>query len=108
MPIHEYPKYEPKPFFLNVKIEGRSRRLKFQQILKGIGEEHYQVTARNKTLVFSTNKPIVERRGLKEFPWSWKLIKGELNSKSAQDAIIESLENHLKGKPNPGGNLYRA
>ena len=77
MPLHEYPKPEFVPFRLIVKIEGQNRRLTVLQTLKGIGEEHYKVIARNKELVFSTNKPIIERRDLKDFPWTWKLISVE-------------------------------
>jgi hypothetical protein len=89
-----------------VYFDGRYYRLTVVQALKGLGEEHYKVIARNKTLVFSTNKP-VERRDLKDFPWTWKLIAGELASRSAIDAITAALEAHLRGKPNPGG-LHRA
>lgn len=103
MARREYPKFQPLPFRLNVYISGRYYKLTVLQTLKGIGEEHYKVMARNKTLVFSTNKPIIERRDLKDFPWTWKLIQGESNSKSAYDAIVECLEAHLRGKPNPGG-----
>jgi hypothetical protein len=108
MPGHEYPQASFKPFRIIVRIDGVNRRLTVLQTLRGIGEKHYQVTARNKTLVFSTNKPIIERRGLKDFPWTWKLIKGDLQNQRAQEAIIEALENHIKGKPKPGGALYRA
>jgi hypothetical protein len=98
MPIHEYPRPEFQPFRIIVRIDGVNRRLRVLQTLQGIGEEHYQVTARNKVLVFSTNKPIVERRGLKDFPWTWKLIKGELHSQRAQEAIIAAWKSVSKGK----------
>lgn len=105
MTAREYPKFQPKPFYIIVRIDGRDRRLQVLQTLKGIGEEHYQVSGSNKTLVFSTNKPIIERRGLKDFPWTWRLIKGEIQNVRAQEAIIEALERVLRGKNRPGGNL---
>jgi len=74
----------------------------------GLGEEHCQVIARNKILKFSTDKTIIERRQLPNFPWTWKLIEGELNSQSAQDVIVQALEAHLRGKKPPGGGLYAA
>lgn len=95
---HQYPKEQFRPFYIVVKIEGYNRKLKFLQTLRAIGEEHYQVTARNKTLKFSTNKPIIERWQLPKFSWTWKLIEGELNSQSAYDAILQALEAHLRGK----------
>jgi len=107
MRAHEYPKFQPRPFYIVVRIDGRDRRLKVLQTLEGIGEAHYQITASNKTLVFSTNKPIIDRRGLKDFPWTWKLIQGELHNARAHDAIIESLESYLRGKQRPGGELRR-
>jgi len=107
MPVHDYPKPEFRPFRLIVKIEGYNRLLTVLKTLKGIGEEQYKIIARNRTLVLSTNKPIIERRGLKDFPWTWKLISGELQSKSAYEAIVEALEAHLRGKNKPGGGLYR-
>jgi len=108
MPLHEYPKAEFHPFYIVVRIEGYNRRLKVIQTLKGIGEEQYKVIARNKTLVFSTNKPIIERRNLKDFPWTWQLVAGELQNQRAQEAIIEALEMHLRGKNKPGSGLYVA
>jgi hypothetical protein len=96
MPIQEYPKLTPAPFRLNVRIEGKNVRLVAVQTLKAAGEEHYLVTAKNKTLVFSTNRPIIERRGLKDFPWTWKIISGQLHNSGAKEAIIKALERHLR------------
>ena len=98
---HQYSSEQFHPFYIVVKIEGYNRRLKVMQTLRGIGEEDNLVTARNKTIKFSTNKPIIERRQLPNFPWTWKLIDGELNSQSAQSAIIEALDAHLRGKTPP-------
>ncbi|MEO6316254.1 MAG: hypothetical protein ABIU63_14675 [Chitinophagaceae bacterium] len=97
----ELPKEQFHPFFISVKIDGTFRRFHVIQILKGIGEDQYKLTARNKSLVFSTNKPIIERRSLKDFPWTWKLIEGELYNKYALDAIIAALEQQLRGGGNP-------
>lgn len=108
MSRREYPKEEFKPFWIVVKIEGYNRRLKVLQTLQGLGEAHYQVIARNKTLKFSTNKFIVDRKGVPNFPWTRKLIEGQLNSQSAYDAIVLALEADLRGKKPPHGGLYAA
>lgn len=99
--FHEYPKYDPLPFMITVRIHGRSYRLKVQQTLSGIGIEQFEITANNKKLKFETNRPMIERRGLKNFPWDWRLIEGELKSESARQAIIQALEQHLRGNNNP-------
>jgi len=35
-----------------------------------------------------------------------EIDRGELNSRSAQDAIIQALEAHLRGTKLPNGELY--
>lgn len=99
MAILQNQKPEFRPFRIVIKIDGVPRRLNVIQTLQGIGEEQYKVMARNKTLVFSTNKPIVERRGLKDFPWKWKLVEGQLHNMYAREVIIKAMEAHLRGKP---------
>ncbi|HTL07535.1 MAG TPA: hypothetical protein VL307_04725 [Chitinophagaceae bacterium] len=92
----DYPVPGFHPFSITVKIEGQQRRFTVLQTLKGIGEEHYKIIARNKTLLFSTNKPIVQRRGLENFPWTWTLIEGELRNQRALEAITAALEMKLR------------
>jgi len=107
MPVHEFPRPEFKPFQIVVRIDGVPRRLNVIQTLKAVGEEQYKVMARNKTLVFSTNKPIVERRGLNNFPWKWKLIEGQLHNMYAREMILKAMEAHLRGKPVQDGRSYK-
>ena len=101
MARHEYPKPGFPHFRIVVRIEGSLRRLTVIQTVKAIGEEQYKVIARNKTLVFSTNKPIVERRNLPDFPWTWKLVEGQLHNTHALEAITAALELHLRGTGKP-------
>ncbi len=96
-----------RPFTIVVKIEGRPRRLNVIQTLQGLTEDRFKVAARNKTLVFSTNRPIIDRRGLKDFPYTWKLVEGQLHNQSARNVIIKTIEAHLRGKPLPPSGFFR-
>jgi hypothetical protein len=47
------------------------------------------------------NRPVIEKRALKHFPYTWKLIEGTISHKSYQDDIIKALETHLRGTSKP-------
>jgi hypothetical protein len=40
---HEYARFKPDPFRSNVRIDGRNTRLRAEQVLKGIGEDHNKI-----------------------------------------------------------------
>jgi len=90
-----------KSFIIIVFYQRKRIRLTCEQIGIGIAADTWEVRAKNKTLVFENNRPVVDRARLRHFPWTWKLIKGELHNQSLQEDIIEALEAHIRGKGRP-------
>ena len=90
----EHPAYPS--FFITVSLDGKSYRLKVVQTSHGLGLNRYEVQARNRTLVFDNNQPVLERKGLKHFPWTWTLVSGTISRSFHQEAITRAIELYLK------------
>lgn len=83
-------------FFISMKIDRSVYRLKVTRVLAGPSIEHYEVQARNKRLLFETNRPVMLRHGLKHKPFSWKLIEGSIKFQNVIDEITGELESYLR------------
>lgn len=90
-----------KTFVIVVFYDRKKIRLICEQVGMGIALDTWEVRARNKTLVLTNNRPVIEKARLNHFPWTWKLIKGELHNKALYDDIVQALEAHIKGKGKP-------
>lgn len=66
--------------------------------LKRIGQstDTWEVRARNKTLVFENNRPRMDKAGLSGEPWTWTLVKGELQDVNLENAIVRVLEDAMR------------
>jgi hypothetical protein len=82
-------------FFICPKIDGKPTRLKVELVHKTEVLEHYEVTAKNKSLTLQTNRLLFQEKGLKHRKGQWKLIAGHLHNTAALDKIIKAIEEKL-------------
>ncbi len=82
-------------FMITPKLDGRLIRLKVQLIYKTDTIERFEVIARNKTLVFETNRLLFINKGLKHRKGQWKLISGHINYSYHREKIQEAIDEKL-------------
>jgi hypothetical protein len=58
--------------------------------------EHIRIIARNKTLVFQSNRPLLKSKFLKHRPIDFILIQGTVNNQYFLELIMKSLEEKLR------------
>ena len=93
---------QPDKSFVIPTYYNRQRfRLTCERIEIGVAADLWQVRAKNKTLIFENNRPRMDRAKLLHTPWTWKLIKGELNDIALQNEIVKEMENHIRSKGKP-------
>ncbi len=95
---HKFEPYKQPNFEIIITADRKQYRINGRCILQGIGVEHYELIYKTRRFVFESNRPVIERRGLKNFPYTWKLIEGTISHRSYQEDIIAELEKHLRGK----------
>lgn len=54
--------------------------------------DRYKVIARNGTVTFQTNRPLLRAKGLKHKPADWKVVEGAINNRYILEEIIKALE----------------
>ena len=60
--------------------------------------EHIRIVAKNKSLVFISNRPLLKSKGLKHRPIVFKLIEGTITNLHFLNLITKSLEEKLNLK----------
>ncbi len=90
------------PFQITIYIDRKPIRLSCTCLHKSMWNEQWEVKARNKTLVFETNRPVIEKRGLKNWRWDWVLLRGELTNIKVRNDITLAMEFYLKKIDPPG------
>jgi hypothetical protein len=55
-------------------------------------EEAFAIKAKNKTLVFSSNRPLFRNKGLKHRKPDYKLVIREMNNMSYRDKIVKAID----------------
>jgi hypothetical protein len=59
--------------------------------------EFYLVEGNDRKIVLSNNRPMLQGKGLKNFPLHWEVVEGEMKNKIALEkiceAILEEIEN---------------
>ena len=76
-------------FQIIITVDRRRYRMTVTQVYHSPRLERYELAAGGKKLIMQTNRPVIEKRGLKHFPYTWKLIEGTISHKSYQDDIIK-------------------
>ena len=57
--------------------------------------EHIRIVGKNKSLVFTSNRPLLKSKGLKHRPIDFKLIEGTVNNSFFLTLLTKSLEEEL-------------
>ena len=57
-------------------------------------EEVYKLTARNKTLIFKNNRPILKAKKLKHWQMTWT-VEGEIWNVHFQELICKAIEKEI-------------
>jgi len=79
-------------FIIQPIIDGKSTRLYVSFIKKNERLEFYQVDGANKKIILSCNRSLIQAKGLKKFPVTWKLEEGQLHNSRALEKITEAIE----------------
>jgi hypothetical protein len=88
-------------FTIDVKIYGRSYKLKVKRLYLDERTERYEVMRNNRSIVVESNRPFFRNRGLKHRRPDWILIGGHVKYGGSLapvfDALMQALEPPLKG-----------
>ena len=79
-------------FGITIKHERKSIRLLIEKISASREQEKYRVTARNQWFVLQNNRPLLEHKGLKNFPITWKVIEGGYHNQYILEQITKAIE----------------
>jgi len=58
--------------------------------------EIVKIIARNRTVSFKSNRPLLLSKGLKHRKITWELIEGRINNMYLQKEITKQLEDYLR------------
>ncbi|HEU5167412.1 MAG TPA: hypothetical protein VFU29_17830 [Chitinophagaceae bacterium] len=79
-------------FQITIKHERKNIRLMIDKISVSREQEQYRVIARNQSFVLQSNRPLLQMKGLKNFPVTWKVIEGGYNNKYILEQITKAIE----------------
>ena len=83
-------------FGIVIKFERCYIRLQVERTYVSNEIEKFEVLARNKSLTFQTNRPLLKAKGLKARKPDYKLLSGSVRNVSLLQNIIDTLHAHLK------------
>lgn len=79
-------------FGITIKYERKNIRLLIEKLSVSREQEQYRVIARNQWFVLQNNRPLLDHKGLKNFPITWKVIEGGYNNQYILDQITKAIE----------------
>ena len=79
-------------FGITIRQERNNIRLLIEKISASREQEKYRVIARNQWFVLQNNRPLLEHKGLKNFPITWKVIEGGYNNRYILEQITKAIE----------------
>ncbi|MCB9056735.1 MAG: hypothetical protein H6549_12840 [Chitinophagales bacterium] len=82
-------------FGIVIQVDGKLKRLRVERIYHSDQIEKYIVVARNKTLTFRSNRPLLRKKGLKHRRPDWKLVDGQIHNRYVLEIIVEELQKYL-------------
>ena len=82
-------------FSISIKHDRKSIRLKVEKIAQTETTEKYRVIARNQSFVLQNNRPVIEAKGLKYFPLTWKVVEGGYHHPHILEKIIKAIETKI-------------
>lgn len=81
-------------FLIIILHDRKYYRYKVERISIDERKEKYRLIARNKTLIFTNNRPFLKSKKLKHWKMAWK-IDGQINNEYFQQLIIQALEKQI-------------
>ena len=81
-----------------IRFDGRRIRLQAEQVYLSDQLEKYKITARNKSLVLQSNRPLLKAKGLKNKKPDWKLVEGQMHNTYIIGEIIKTLEAYTRAE----------
>ncbi|OLY91776.1 hypothetical protein SAMN05444008_10924 [Cnuella takakiae] len=63
--------------------------------------EQWRLVAGDRVVVLQSNRPMLQARGLKKKPVTWKVVEGEVKDEKALAKVCKAIEDHLAGPPPP-------
>jgi len=83
------------PFYICIQIDRKLIRLKVEQLSLTLTQEEFVVTARNGSLVFKSNRPLLRGKGIKKRDADFIILEGKLKHGSYEREIIKEIINHV-------------
>lgn len=82
-----------KTFWIAVFYDRREFHYKIESLQhQAKGFERFRLVAKNKTIVITSNRPLIRQQGLKHFPPTWIVEQGTISNPNFQEAIFKALE----------------
>lgn len=89
-------------FRIKVRYGSRDYEYQVEMLTYALGSESYQLTARNKTLILKNNRPILRRKGLKNWKPEWTLVSGEISNSGFLEEIQKAIYEYVEKNNLPG------
>lgn len=83
------------PFTISVYWNRGYIRLQVKQLSYGLGIERFEVRAKNGTLTYESNRPILRRKGLAKWIPEIKLTEGNLAHNSLEEDIGTAIIRYI-------------
>jgi hypothetical protein len=83
-------------FSIKINHDRKIIRLQVEKIFEKDGFEQYKVSARNKTLILQSNRPLLRDKGLRFKRPKWTLESGQLHNAALLDKIISAVYSHIE------------
>ncbi|MBS1600263.1 MAG: hypothetical protein JST75_18690 [Bacteroidetes bacterium] len=79
-------------FIITPTINGKVTRLYVSFIKKNESLEYYEVEGKNRKIILSCNRPVIQAKGLKKFPITWKIEEGKIGNPRIMEKITEAIQ----------------
>jgi hypothetical protein len=83
-------------WMFQISYDRSNIRLKAKLVSSDDRFEIVKVIARNRTVSFKSNRPLLLSKGLKHRKITWELIEGRINNMHLQKEITKQLEDYLR------------
>jgi hypothetical protein len=82
-------------FRIVIKHDRKSIRLQIEQLTVTKEIEQYKVSARNKSFILQSNRPLIRSKGLKYFPVKWKVVEGGYHHTGILEKVTKEIEKSI-------------
>ncbi|OSZ79883.1 hypothetical protein CAP36_01045 [Chitinophagaceae bacterium IBVUCB2] len=82
-------------FGIVIKHDRKNIRLRVERVVHTQEIEQFEVTARNTSLRFQTNRLLLRNKGLKYKRADWKIVAGGIHNASIRASIVKAIEDKM-------------